>query len=762
MKLKRSMERRKFLRDSAALLGGSSLLRDGFRSRGLERGGGSNGPEGRLTLPLNGEWEIEDSVEADRIPTAFHHTVPVPGLAHLAKPDFLDVDMFDSREAVGNLIRFKGRPESLWGEVGEDGPGVSRQQRNYFWYRKTFRVAARKESAILRINKAQFGTAVWLNGKKLGEHLGCFSAGYFNASAALDWEGENTLLVRVGAHPAVLPKGAPAGTDFEKMKWTPGIYDTVSLLLSDNPVIESLQIAPRIDTSEIEVQVVVRNDSDAPRRFALTHQINTWKGEQEIAKSTPQHLQLQPKEKKTWTQKIPVPGATLWTPENPVLYTLETSTGGDSVVTRFGMREFHFDTATKRAYLNGKVYFLRGSNITLHRFFEDPKASSLPWNEKWVRKLLVDIPKEMHWNSFRFCIGPVPDQWLDIADEAGLLIENEFFVWTGAPSWSSKYKGRRYDVEETIRQYGEWMRDNWNHPSVAIWNANNETLDDVFGDKIIPAVRSLDLSDRPWGNSYNAPVGPNDPVDDHPYLFFDAMFDPSKSFDMTELEKMSGLSENSARPPQAHAMINNEYFWLVLNRDGSPTAITTSIFDRLLGSHNTAQQRFALSAYIQGGMTEFWRAYRNYAGILHFVYLTCSYPGIVTSDSLLDVEKIELEPNFKDYMSQAFKPLGVYINFWQPTIDAGSKRRIFVMMINDEYGEAKGNLALSLEGEDGKEVLRRELAFAIPALGQQTYRFDVDLLVKPGNYLLKATASQVGERSAGPTVSRRKVSVKSS
>jgi hypothetical protein len=589
--------------------------------------------------------------------------------------------------------------------------------------------------------------------------LGCFSAGYFNATSAVDWEGENTVLVRVGAHPAVLPKGAPAGTDFEKTKWTPGIYDTVSLLLSDNPVIESLQIAPRIDTSEIEVQVVVRNYSTTPRRFVLTHRVKTWRDQQEVAKAGAQHLELQPKEQKTWTEKIHIPGATLWTPENPFLYSLETSTGGDSLVTRFGMREFRFDTATKRAYLNGKVYFLRGSNITLHRFFEDPKCGSLPWDEQWLRKLLVDIPKQMHWNSFRFCIGPVPDQWLDIADEAGLLIENEFFVWTGHPSWDSKYKGRRYDVEETIRQYGEWMRDNWNHPSVAIWNANNETFDDVFGEKIIPAVRSLDLSDRPWGNSYNEPVGPNDPVDDHPYLFFDAMFDPSKSFDMVKLEGMSGLSDNSARPPTGHAMIDNEYFWLQLNRDGSPTAITTSIFDRLLGPNSTAQQRFAFSAYINGGMTEFWRAYRNYAGVLHFVYLTCSFPGIVTSDSFLDVEKLELEPNFKDYMSEAFKPLGVYINFWRPTLEASSKRRFYVMMINDEYAEAKGNLALSLEAEDGKEALRRELSFSIPGLGQQTYKFDIEIPNGPGKFLLKAAASLSGAERQGPTVSRRNVSI---
>ena len=40
------------------------------------------------------------------------------------------------------------------------------------------------------------------------------------------------------------------------------------------------------------------------------------------------------------------------------------------------MREFRFDTATRRAYLNGKPYFLRGSNITLHRFFEDPQCKA--------------------------------------------------------------------------------------------------------------------------------------------------------------------------------------------------------------------------------------------------------------------------------------------------------------------------------------------------------------------------------------------------
>ena len=60
--------------------------------------------------------------------------------------------------------------------------------------------------------------------------------------------GENTLLVRIGAHPAVLPESLPGeGMYSSKHKWTPGIYDDVSLILCDNPVIETIQVAPRID-----------------------------------------------------------------------------------------------------------------------------------------------------------------------------------------------------------------------------------------------------------------------------------------------------------------------------------------------------------------------------------------------------------------------------------------------------------------------------------------------------------------------------------
>jgi hypothetical protein len=708
-------------------------------------------PADRVTVSLNGPWHVADSVAPEPAPKLYPAAVAVPGLVHSATPAFPDVDAFDSLELVSNRIAQGSLTESARVEA----PGVSRQKRNYFWYRRTFEAPAKRAVATLRVNKAQFGTTVWLNGRKVGEYPGCFSAGVFDVTPALKWTGENVLVIRVGAHPGVLPATYPAGTDFEKLKWTPGIYDDVSLLLADDPVIETVQVAPRIASSLILVETKVSNRSGAPVSFDLGQSVATWKGNEPVAKARPEPLTLAAGESRAIRQTVAIPKPNLWSPEAPFLYVLETTTGGDSLETRFGMREFRFETATRRAYLNGRPYFLRGSNITLHRFFEDPLSGTLPWDEAWVRRLLGDIPKRMGWNAFRFCIGPVPDRWLDIADEAGLLIQNEFFVWTGSPDWGWP-RGRTYDVPEMIRQYSDWMRDNWNHPSVAIWDANNETKDAVFGDRIIPAVRPLDLSNRPWENSYNQPVGPDDFVEDHPYLMQAEASDHPDGFKMSDLERRPG----GPREPlmAARATVLNEYGWLWLRRDGEPTALTEKLYPRLLGPNSTKEQRLELNAYLLAGETEYWRAHRNYAGILHFVYLTCSYPGVFTADHFADVVALKLNPWFGDYMGEAMKPLGVYLAFFEPTLAPGKSRTFRVMMVNDLYETEAGELRLTLEDAGRREVARATRPFELAPLGTLTRDLDLVVPGEPGSYVLKATAvTAAGSR----TVSRRKVTVPS-
>ncbi|HVU23181.1 MAG TPA: glycoside hydrolase family 2 TIM barrel-domain containing protein [Opitutus sp.] len=716
------------------------------------RGGASAAP--RLTLELDGPWAIGESVARDQPPADFSRTVPVPGLVNLASPPFPNVDEFESCELNQSRIRQGALPESARVPV----PGRSLQPRNYFWYRTTFRAPADKASAWLTIGKAQFGTAVWLNGQLVGEEPACFSAGRFELTAALRRAAENELLVRIGAHPGVLPADCPAGTDFEKWRWTPGIYDRVSVAFCDNPVIQSVQVAPRLAPRAIVVQTRVANFAADACTTQLSHCVAEWREGTGVAAAS-RTIRLAAGEETVITETIPLPGGRLWSPDDPFLYLLETSTGGDMVDTRFGLREFRGDATTGQFLLNGEPCYLRGSNIALHRFFEDPQCGGLPWDEAWVRRLLGEIPRRLHWNAFRFSIGPAPQRWFEIADECGLLIQNEFFMWTSHPKWHAPHYARTWDAPELVRQYGSWMRDHWNHPSVVIWDACNETFDPVFGETVIPAVRGLDLSHRPWDNGYNQPAAPDDPVEIHPYFHSASHWEKKLLFQLADLETTTPeavIKLGSAEPNwHGNPLIINEYGWLWLRRDGEPAVLAKRVYPMLLGPDASAADRFAHYAYDIAAETEFFRASRRFAGVLHFAYLTCSFPGVFTGDPFRDIRALELEPHFADYAAEAFKPLGVCLHFFRPTLGAGAERTFPVTVINDTAAPVAGELALQLETETHEAVARAAARFAAPPAGTATVALQLPVPDRTGPHLLCATA-RVDNAAGPPTRSRRK------
>ena len=711
----------------------------------------------RTTLSLNGQWDVQDSVGADDHPQQYGHTAPVPGLAHSAVPAFADVDQFQSRELLSNLVRKGLYAQADYDRLGT-AKGISHQARNYFWYRRTFAGPAQRAVAVLKVSKAQFGTVVYLNGTRIGAHDPCFTAAWFDVTRAIRWNAPNELVIRIGAHPNVLPANVSEGTDFEKNRWTPGIYDEVKLFAADGPFVSNVQVAPQIANGSALVQTELHNYSDHAVTTTVRQQIFERKGHAPASAVVSTRIDVAAGVTVTVKQTVALRQSHLWSPEDPFLYAVETTTSGDSVETRFGMREFRFDTPTRRAYLNGKPYFLRGSNITLHRFFEDPDVGTLPWNEAWLKRLLVDIPKSMHWNAFRFCIGPVPDRWLEIADESGLLIQNEYMVWVGR-NWGA-YKSN-YDEAEITAEYTEWMRDNWNHPSVALWDATNESWLPGFTERVIPAVRGLDLSHRAWENSYNAPAGADDPVEDHQYLFqkLSTGGPPSAmDFKISDLETMMGPAPTGATYKTGHASILNEYGWLWLNRDGTPTLLTDTLYPRLLGDKNTTENRFALDAYLLSGETEFWRAYRHYAGILHFVYLTASDPKGFTSDHFLSVKMLQLEPHFERAMRQAMNPLGVYLNFWQTSMVAGSARDYTVAMVNDEDRAREGTLRLVFKDATGHEAAVQEHVFTLEPTGAESYTFTMQAPAVTGNYSVEAVAVPKDAVSE-PTISHRIVEI---
>jgi len=667
-------------------------------------------PETRTEQSLDGTWQVAEGT-MDTMPTAFDHKVPVPGLLDMATPAFAEV-------------------------------GTKSAKRQAFWYRRTFTVDRDIPAiAVLKINKAKYGTKVWLNGQVVGEHLPCFTPALLDVKPYLKNDGQpNELIVRVGADRECLPEGQPGGWDFEKYLYIPGIYDSVKLILTGAPYIVNVQTVPDIEKGQLRVVTEVQAPT-AVTDGSIGYRVREVRTGQLTGSAKEWGVTLTAGQTKTFDLTVPIQHCRLWTPDDPFLYELEVDTGADIYRTRFGMRTFRFDPDTGQALLNDRPYIMRGTNVCAYRFFEDAERGDKPWRVEWVRRLHQKF-KGMHWNAIRYCIGFPPEFWYDIADEEGFLIQDEF------PIWLLSEAPEKPTAEKIIPEYTEWMRQRWNHACVVIWDAQNESVTAETG-KALQAVRALDLSQRPWDNGWAEPQAPTDCVEAHPYLFIKLFNEAWGRADFTGLKDLVNISPvpnlRDAQRKLDVPIIINEYAWLWLNRDGTPTCLTANVYEKLLGADSTTEQRRLLYAKYLAALTEFWRGGRQCAGVLHFCGLGYSRAGDkprpeggATSDHFIDLEKLTFEPNFERYVRDAFAPVGIMIDYWGQDITAGTEQEFDVVIINDSQGNEEGSVRLQLLRGDRPLAFQTQM-FTVTALGRRTLSFKLTLPAEPGEYTLSAT-----------------------
>ncbi|OAM89770.1 hypothetical protein OH491_18030 [Termitidicoccus mucosus] len=638
----------------------------------------------RHVVSLDGAWQIAEGGMEQPPAAAFSRTVPVPGLVDMARP------AFDN----------PGPPVADRRQFPQKDP-----KRDAFWYRRAFTLDGPvPPAATLKIGKAMFGARVFLNGRQLGDHAPSFTPALLDARAALK-PGENEIVVRVGADRDAVRPAVPDGFDFEKSRYIPGIFDSVQLILSGAPRIANVQVAPDIAGGRAKIRVYA-SAPGAP----VSLEIREWKSRRVVATAAGQ---LDASGESDFV--LPIENTRLWSPADPFLYEATVRTAGDEFTARFGMREFYFDKKTGRPFLNGKPHYLRGSNITLYRFFEDPARGDLPWDKDWVRALHRRA-RDMHWEALRYCIGFPPEFWYDIADEEGILIQDEFPIWYLRKDWPAALQ-----TPQLVREYSEWMRERWNHPCVVIWDASNETASSQTG-PAIEQVRSLDLSDRPWDNSWSPTFRPGDVFESHPYHFGNRP--PRVNF------RLAGLANADSAPWKkdwdksvcGQGVIINEYAWLWLNRDGAPTTLTEKLYQNLLGPGSTTAQRFRLYARWLAADTEFWRSRRTAAGVLHFTMLGYDRPDGQTSDHWLDIASLKWEPEFYKHVRDAFAPIGVALDAWEETYPPGLTRDFPCVIINDTDAPHSGTLAIRLR-RDGKVLAEETRAVVVKSFetGRETF-----------------------------------------
>ncbi len=672
-------------------------------------------------MDLNGLWELSRTDRHSEFPREFDRKVPVPGLIDMAEPFFQDHD--------------SGLYES-----------------STYWYKKTFNVDHSTSDVVrLKINKAKYNTRVYVNNQLAGENSYCFTPAYFDIKTLLNDSGEeNTLLIAVGCRND-LPDTVISGVDYEKTKYIPGIYDEVKLIISKASFIRNIQTAP--DPAREELRIVADIEmANTDQELDFSYVIREVSSGQTVIRSSEKNIKL--RDNRYVDITVPMPDCRLWSPDDPFLYELELSTRNDQVKTRFGMRSFSFDKEAGIALLNGEPYYMRGTNVCIFRFFEDRSRAGLPWDDQWVVKLHQKF-KEMNWNSIRYCIGFPPERWYDIADSLGILIQDEYPIWTGLGHFNNIYTGVTSD--HLSSEYTDWMEERWNHPCVVIWDAQNESVTEVVGDAILK-VRHKDLSNRPWDNGFAAPVNESDCIESHPYLFNRYLGDgvvPSEDGVLKDLltEVLDPHNDPNERDPRSdgkrysNPVIINEYAWLWLNRDGTPTTITEKIYQVVFPEASNPEKRVEAYAKTLGILTEYWRVHRKCAAVMHFCGLGYSRPDPPlgqTSDNFIDIHNLTYEPYFYQYVKPAFNPVGLMIEVWDKSFESGGTMTVPVHMINDTHVDWNGQMKLYIGTADeafSEQIIHCELN----GLEKKVYSEKLKIPEERGKYQLIAEIVYRGE-----------------
>jgi len=674
---------------------------------------------GRQIISLNGKWEIAKT--AGDLPDRYSSITTVPGLVDMAIPA-IDTIVPNGGQFVVYSIR------------------KAYDYKGWYWHRRTFDITDTSFDIIrLKICKAKYHTKVYINGKFAGENLYCFTPSYFDIKPYLKAGQKNEIIIGVGCEKA-LPDSIPNGYDGEKLRQIPGIYDDVEITLSNQPFIRNIQCVPNVKNKKLRVVAEIETNKEFRLKYSVAEKST---GKEVASGSVSQQIKSEDGCMiADW--EIDMKSAQLWTPSSPFLYELTLNTDKDVKSVKFGMRSFRFDIDNSVAMLNEEPFYLRGTNICIYRFEEDPDRGRLPWDRQWVTTLHERF-KSMHWDIARYCIGFPPEKWYDICDSLGFMVEDEY------PMWALDNFPPTIKVRHLAEEYRRWIRERWNHPSVVIWDAQNETHSPVTG-QAINSVRNLDLSNRPWENGWEEPAAPTDPSEAHPYLL-QKYYWPNAPKEPEEGIKKATFGTvikpfNTGRNSDGHPIIINEYGWIWLNRNGTTTTLSDMIYDKFWnGSQLTAEERLHIYARWLAMKTEYWRAHRKAAGVLHFCGLAYSRPEEPrgqTSDNFIDIRNLTFEPQFYKYMRPAFAPVGLMIDLWEKSYTPATSVNIPVYVINDLKAPFEQDVTLTLERE-GKVVMTTKQQVAVAGYKVKIIPFDIILPSETGDYILKASIMHNGE-----------------
>ena len=296
---------------------------------------------------------------------------------------------------------------------------------------------------------------VYINGQFVGYSQVAHSTSEFDATPYLT-DGENVL--------QVLVLKWCDGTyleDQDKFRAS-GIFRDVYLLHRDEACIRDYTVRTLLDAGLSRCELTVSLDAPGAGEIAYTL-LDAQGGAVAEGKADGGEI------------RCTIDAPTLWSAENPYLYTLLLSCGGEWIAEPVGMREIHVTDGV--VYINGQNVKFRGVN----RHDSDPVVGPAVGEKEMLRDLTV--MKLHNVNAIRTSHYPNAPEFLRMCDRYGFYIIDEadlecHGIVLAEGNWKGNYDEIACDLTfETpiLDRAQRCVTRDKNRPSVVIWSMGNES-----------------------------------------------------------------------------------------------------------------------------------------------------------------------------------------------------------------------------------------------------------------------------------------------
>ncbi|WP_422106284.1 glycoside hydrolase family 2 protein [Winogradskyella sp.] len=316
------------------------------------------------------------------------------------------------------------------------------------WYRTKFNYNLKSgNKLLLYFGAANYQTDVYLNGEKVGQHLGGFDPFNFDISGKIRSE-DNSLIVRVDNR---REKGRVPNytTDW----WNYGG------ITRDVKLIE----LPATYVQDYMIQL----DKDNPDNIKGYVQLSEASAGQNVSLVIPEaNLNVEGKTDATGKLLFSLKAKKIkrWYPKRPKLYEVVISTVTDKITDQVGFRTI--EAKGDDILLNGQSIFLRG--ISLHE--ENPMRGGRARAIEDA-KVLMGWAQELNCNFIRLAHYPHNESMTRLADKLGILLWEEIPVY-----WGIDYENP-LTYAQAENQLKTLVHRDKNRASVIVWSVANETPD---------------------------------------------------------------------------------------------------------------------------------------------------------------------------------------------------------------------------------------------------------------------------------------------